>query len=216
MTGLLAVLAAAAAVWFWAAHAGRPHTALASLTKTASTAALALAGLAGGAPLWAVAGLALGAAGDFALSRPGAGWFLAGMGAFAAGHMAYVAGFAGFSGGGMGVPGPIGYAALGAIVLLVVSTEIWLAPHTGGLRWPVRGYALVIGAMAVAAVLLPPGPGQALMRAGAALFLASDLVLALRLFRLRDPAAQLFASRVLWPLYWAGQALILWGAMQTG
>lgn len=213
MTGLLAVLAAGAAVWFWAAHAGGPNTAHASLTKTASTAALALAGLAGGAPLWVVAGLTLGAAGDFALSRPGTRWFLAGMGAFAAGHMAYVAGFAG---GGLGVPGPIGVAALGAIVLLVVSTEAWLAPHTGGLRWPVRGYALVIGAMAVAAVLLPPGPGQALLRAGAALFLASDLVLALRLFRLHAPAAQLVASRLLWPLYWAGQALILWGALQTG
>lgn len=213
MTAVLAALAAGAAAWFWVAWAGRAPHVLASVTKTASTAGLALAGLAAGAPGWVVAGLALGAAGDFALSRPGTRWFLAGMGAFAAGHLAYVAGFAG---GGTVLPGPGGLAALGAIALLVVSTEVWLAPHTGGLRWPVRGYALVIGAMAVAAVLLPPGAGQALMRAGATLFLASDLVLALRIFRLRDPAAQLLASRVLWPLYWAGQALILWGALQTG
>jgi hypothetical protein len=67
--------------------------------------------------------------------------------------------------------------------------------------------------MAVAAVLLPAGPGQAVMRIGAALFLVSDLILALRMFRLQAPGAQLLASRVLWPLYWGGQALILWGAV---
>jgi uncharacterized membrane protein YhhN len=205
-------LAFLAAVWFWVAHAGRGESARASAVKTASTAGLAVAGLVGGAPAGIVAGLALGSAGDFALSRPGTGWFLAGMAAFAAGHLGYALAFlTGF--GALAAPGPAGWAVLAAVVVLVGSTELWLAPHTGPLRVPVRLYGGVIGAMAAAAVLLPDGTGQARMQAGAALFLLSDLVLALRLFRLRAVGARLVASRLLWPAYWGGQALILWGAL---
>ena len=203
--------AALAALWYGLAHAGAKGSWQASLIKTLSTAALALAGLAMGAPLWIVAGLALGSAGDFALSRPGTRWFLAGMAAFALGHLAYVAAFLGSS--VPLAPGTAGWAVIAGLLMLIASTEVWLAPHTGALRWPVRGYGLVIGAMAVAAILLPAGPGQAVMRIGAALFLVSDVILALRMFRLRAPGAQLLASRILWPLYWGGQALILWGAV---
>ncbi|WP_323041267.1 lysoplasmalogenase [Gemmobacter sp.] len=205
-------VAALAAIWYGLAHAGGGGGWRASVVKTISTAALARAGLAMGAPGWVVAGLALGAAGDFALSRPGTRWFLAGMGAFALGHLAYVAAFLG-SFGPISAPGAMGWAIIAPLLALVLSTEVWLAPHTGALRWPVRGYGLVIGAMAVAAVLLPTGAGQAAMRAGAALFLASDLILAVRMFRLTDAAAQGLAGRLLWPLYWGGQALILWGAV---
>ena len=212
MIAALWSVAGLAALWYGLAHAGGGSGWQASVVKTISTAALALAGLAMGAPGLVVAGLALGSAGDFALSRPGTRWFLAGMGAFALGHLAYVAAFLGGFGAGS-APGPMGWAIIAALLALVLSTEVWLAPHTGALRWPVRGYGLVIGAMAVAAVLLPTGPGQDAMRAGAALFLASDLILAVRMFRLIDAAAQGLAGRLLWPLYWGGQALILWGAV---
>lgn len=208
MIPALWALAALAALWFWAAHAGRGESAAASIVKTTSTAALALAGLASGAPGGIVAGLALGAVGDFALSRPGTRWFLAGMAAFAAGHLAYALAFL-TAFGPVSTPGPVGWAMLAAIAALVLSTEFWLAPHTGALRWPVRGYALVIGAMAAAAVLLPPGMGW--VQAGVALFLASDVILALRMFRLKGETARLRASRTLWPAYWGGQALILCG-----
>ena len=208
MIAALWALAALAALWFWAAHAGRGESATASIVKTASTAALALAGLASGAPGGIVAGLALGAVGDFALSRPGTRWFLAGMAAFAAGHLAYALAFL-TAFGPVSAPGPVAWAMLAAIAALVLSTEFWLAPHTGALRWPVRGYALVIGAMAAAAVLLPPGMG--VVQAGVALFLASDVILALRMFRLKGETARLRASRTLWPAYWVGQALIVWG-----
>jgi uncharacterized membrane protein YhhN len=204
----LTAVAALAALWFWLAHAGRTDSATASIVKTTSTAALALAGWAMGAPGGIVAGLALGAVGDFALSRPGTRWFLAGMAAFAAGHLAYVAAFL-TAFGPLTASGPVAWAVLAAIAVLVLSTEVWLAPHTGALRWPVRGYAGVIGTMAAAAVLLPPGMGW--VQTGVALFLASDLILALRMFRLKGEAARLRASRMLWPAYWGGQALILWG-----
>ena len=39
----------------------------------------------------------------------------------------------------------------------------------------------------------------------------SDLVLALRMFILKPPRTRLIAPRLLWPLYWGGQALILFG-----
>ena len=208
MIPALWALAALAALWFWAAHAGRNESAAASIVKTASTAALALAGWVMGAPSGIVAGLALGAVGDFALSRPGTRWFLAGMAAFAAGHLAYALAFL-TAFGPVSAPGPVAWAVLAAILVLVASTEVWLAPFTGALCWPVRAYALVIGTMAAAALLLPPGMGW--VQTGVALFLASDLILALRLFRLKDETARLSASRALWPAYWGGQALILWG-----
>jgi uncharacterized membrane protein YhhN len=76
----------------------------------------------------------------------------------------------------------------------------------------VRAYVLVIGLMGVAVVLLPAHPGQEGLRLGATLFLASDLMLALRLFVVREPARQALLSRLLWPAYWLGQALIAAGA----
>ncbi len=73
------------------------------------------------------------------------------------------------------------------LVLLAntVATEFWLAPHTGSLRWPVRFYVLVITAMGLSALTLPLG----LAPLGAALFIVSDTLLAIDLFRLKpgDP-----------------------------
>jgi uncharacterized membrane protein YhhN len=170
--------------------------------KTGSVLALALAGVAAGAPGLVVAGLALGAAGDFFLSRAGTVAFLAGMAAFAAGHLAYGAEFLD--------PGvwPPAFPAL-ALTALGLSTEVWLAPRTGALRWPVRGYVAVITLMALAALTLPAPRWPALL--GALLFLLSDLLLALELFVLSGGGPKRLARRVLWAAYWSGQALILWG-----
>jgi uncharacterized membrane protein YhhN len=104
-----------------------------------------------------------------------------------------------------------GLAILG---LLGASTEVWLAPRTGGLRWPVRGYVLVILMMMAAALTMPAGRWPVL--AGAGLFLVSDLILALELFVLRHAAWKAAAGRILWPVYWAGQALILAGSLGRG
>lgn len=217
--GLLLLVATLAAIAYQLAFAGRPegsHSWTGTAVKTLSVALLALAGLAGmagQAPGLIVAGLALGAAGDFALSRPGTRAFLAGMAAFALGHLAYVLAFVGRSLelGGLAY-GPGRVALLGLLVVLLLSTEFWLAPRTGALRWPVRGYALIIGAMAAAVILLPAGAGAAKAQFGAALFLLSDTLLAIRLFVVRGEPAKRALGYAVWPAYWAGQALILWGS----
>jgi uncharacterized membrane protein YhhN len=213
----LLALAALAALAYQIAFAARPegsHSPAASLIKTLSTAALALAGVAAQAPALIIAGLALGSAGDFALSRPGTRAFLAGMAAFALGHLAYVAAFVtrGLELGGP-VFGPVQTGLLVLLVLLIASTEVWLAPRTADMRGPVRGYGLIIGAMAAAVILLPAHAGDRILQTGAVLFLLSDTLLAIRLFVARGEPAQRALGYAVWPAYWLGQALILWGSL---
>jgi uncharacterized membrane protein YhhN len=198
--GLVSVGAALALLYGLGFCAARPSTAK-TLVKTLSVAPLALAAGLFGAPVTITLGLALGAAGDFFLSRAGERSFLAGMAAFAAGHLAYALGFVQ---AGATLPGP---GVLLPLAALGLSTEIWLAPHTGGLRWPVRGYVVVILLMAAAAFGLPPGA----IMLGAALFVLSDLILALDLFRFGPDRPNLWRARMLWAAYWAGQLLILLG-----
>lgn len=207
---VLTALALLAALTYQLGHAGIDAPSWrASIVKTASTALLALAGLSAGAPGWIVVGLALGSAGDFALSRPSSGAFLAGMGAFAAGHGAYVVAFVQMYPGGP-LPGMV-TPVLVAMLALVLLTVVWIAPRAGALCLPVRLYALVIAAMALTAAALPLS--HRVIQLGVLAFVASDLILALRLFVIQDEPRRLIAARALWPLYWGGQALILWGAL---
>lgn len=203
MTADLVILAFAAAMALLYAvrfsHAG-PSRAK-TITKTLSVALLALAALAAGVPPLITFGLALGALGDLFLTLRGEKAFLCGMAAFAAGHLAYAAAFVAAGGG---LPG---WPVLAALIALGASTEVWLAPFTGALRWPVRGYVLVILIMAAAAFSLPIG----LVTLGAALFVLSDFILALDLFRYGPERANTWRARALWAAYWSGQALILLG-----
>ncbi|MGB3280840.1 MAG: lysoplasmalogenase [Pseudorhodobacter sp.] len=177
---------------------------LRSTIKTASMALLALAGGVLGAPYWVVAGLALGALGDFFLSRPGTKAFLAGMAAFAMGHLAYAVYFAGLADGAM-LFVPLSLAMLA----LAATTEIWLAPKTGVLRGPVRAYVGVITLMGVAAA----GQSALLILAGAGLFILSDVLLALALFVVPTASWRWSLAITLWAAYWLGQFLILQGAL---
>lgn len=192
-------LAAGFAVIYGLRHAGAAPSWAGSIAKTASTGLLALAAILADAPLLLIFGLAFGAAGDFALSRPGQTAFLAGMAAFAAGHLAYIALM--WSPAGADQVWPLGLAMLA----LAASTEFWLIPRTGDLRWPVRAYVLIITLMALAALSLPPD--QTVTRIGAGLFVLSDLLLAIHLF----VAPRRWLALALWPTYWTGQALILAG-----
>lgn len=189
------------ALIYWLRFTARTPNWPGSIVKTLSTALLAITGMATGAPWLVVLGLALGSAGDFALSRPGQTAFLTGMAAFATGHLAYVALM--WTPGGVGQIWPIGALMLA----LAASTGFWLLPRAGALRWPVAGYVLIITAMALAALTLPAD--QRMMAIGAGLFVLSDLLLAVHLFVTSKNAL----SMTLWPAYWGGQCLILLGSM---
>ncbi len=200
VAGLIAAL-------FYLPLVDRPASIVRSAIKTLPLLAFSVAALLAGVPGVLVAGLALSALGDLALSRHGDKAFLAGLVSFALAHLCYLAVFVGL--------GPVPRFALPAaavLIALAVSTEFWLSPHTGPLRWPVRAYVLIIVAMTVAAIgLWPQRPAAA---AGAVLFLLSDLILAIRLFRLNSqgrPAR--IASLTLWVFYITGQALIAWAFM---
>lgn len=197
------------------ASATGPSGAMAAV-KTASIALLVPAGLLAGAPALVLAGLALGALGDYCLARPGRASFLAGMGAFATGHLAYAAHFAALWRAVAGPDASAGAAfwpVAAAMVALVAIAALWIAPRAGALAWPVRLYTLVIALMALAVAAVPPGALDGRAPLGAALFVASDFILALELFVLRDARAKRIAAKLLWPLYWLGQALILWGTL---
>ena len=207
IAAVLIALGAGFALIYQLRGAGVEHPGpLASAAKTGATTALALAGLAAGAPWAVVLGLALGALGDFFLTRRAETAFLAGMAAFAAGHLAYT--------GWMFTPEHAGRMIWALpMVVLALSTERWLLPQTGALKGPVRTYVWVITLMAMAATTLPLRLWPAML--GAALFVASDLALSLRLFVAQDLRAQKRLSLLLWPAYWGGQALILLGAIRA-
>ncbi len=193
------LLAAALALWQLLAYAAAPPSWGKTLVKTGAVAALAGLALALAAPWLVVAGLALGAAGDYFLSRPGQAAFLAGMAAFAAGHLAYAGWF-----WRLGVALPPLPAAL-AVSALALAAALVIAPRAKGLAGPVRGYIAVILVMALAALGLRAMP---LATLGALLFMASDFVLALGLFVLPEGRAKTAAAYLVWALYWPAQALI--------
>lgn len=172
-----------------------------SLCKTLSVALLAVASVLMGAPGLITLGLVLGALGDLFLSRPGQASFLAGMAAFGLGHLAYTAVF-------WGVGGDLSILWMAGLGALAASTEVWLAPRTGALRWPVRAYVAIIALMALAASTL----GVGLTAAGAGLFLVSDFLLSLDLFVLaQNGTGRRALRRILWAAYWGGQGLIALG-----
>lgn len=194
---------ALAALWYGAVFGLAAPSVLRSGVKTLPLAALLGIALLSSAPPALSLALLLSALGDLALSRPGARAVLAGMGAFGAAHLAYVALFwqAGASVSHLlALPQLMGALAL---ILLAVWTARRLAPRAGTLGAPLCAYAAVIAAMGLGALALPSG--FALAVTGAALFVASDLILGEQMFGTpRGP----WADRLLWVLYVAGQGLL--------
>ena len=183
-----------------------------SIIKTIPLLVFSLAAYLGGGSAYLVAGLFLSALGDFGLSRDGDAPFLYGLSAFALAHILYILHFLGLS--GAPIFEAFSTATIPALILvgLMISTELWLAPHTAALQWPVRIYVVIIGVMGLAALALPFG----LLVVGAGLFILSDVILAINLFRMTDahPYRQV-AGYAVWGFYIAGQALILLGGLQA-
>jgi len=207
--GILAIFCAAAlAALFWVRFALAPASWPKSAVKTGSVALLAVAALGAGAP-WVALALALGAAGDFSLSRPGRRWFLAGMAAVAAGHLAYAGLLLGLG------PPRLHVAPMVALVVfgLVMGALLWRP--TGALRGPVLAYVAVIVAMGLAALGLPAGQGGRIVPA-VLLFILSDSLLAAELFWARDPGLRRGLGLAVWPCYWLAQLGLLLGLAGSG
>lgn len=203
LLGIGAVLAAV----FWIGFCWRDGESFAkSAIKTGAVAVLALAALSDGAPWALVLALSFGAAGDYALSRIGDRWFLAGLGCFALAHLAFAALF--FPEWDLAA---LDLLTAGAITALaaVMATMLWR--RAGALRGPVMAYVAIILAMGWAAMGLPGGLPRDFARLGALLFILSDAVLAAQLFLLEGGRLRRVAPLLVWPLYWLAQAGIFLG-----
>lgn len=169
--------------------------------KTVPLSLFALMAFLHGGSSWLIFGLILSALGDLALSREGDRAFLIGLVSFALAHFCYVFLFL-TEVDGLFWPGVVMLAGV------ALSTEVWLAPHTGALRGPVLVYVLLISVMTVLALSLPEA--WRLASLGAVLFLLSDLTLAIQLFRMTPGTrAARGAGYLLWILYICGQGAIL-------
>lgn len=206
----LALLAFAAilAIVYWLFFMRAPQGIARSLMKTVPVALLAIAALAGSQPGLLALALTLSAIGDAFLSRQGDRAFMGGLGSFLLAHLAFTALFlpAAMANGSTG-GNTMQAALIVGVLVLAVLFRLW--PHLGALRLPVIVYALAIGSMAVAAAA---GQENRMVLAGVALFVVSDIVLALEKF-VPDAGGKyrfLMPSAV-WLCYFCGQALILAG-----
>ena len=210
MTGAGAALAGAIVLgvaywagWCWRASGGWGKL----LVKTASTALLAVFVYLAGGPWLAVVGLALSALGDAFLAPGEEKWLKPGMAAFFLAHVAYIALFWSLPQSERSV------ANLAAQIVLTVGGVAfvrWLTPWLGAMRWPVYAYTAAILVMGAASLRLAPAYSPVML--GALMFVASDMILSLQLFRRpAGEAPRLVPSLAVWGLYFAGQALIAWG-----
>ena len=199
---------------------------LRSALKTLPLLCFAMAAYLGDAPAFLALALFLSALGDFALSRDGRKAFLYGLSAFALAHLVYIIVFLNLANTAVWEAFAIAPVAAVAMLVFAFSTELWLAPHTGKLRWPVRVYIGLITLMGLASLTLPlearfyMAEGEviafhlphAMVILGAGLFIISDLILSIRMFRLQgDSPRKRIASWGVWLFYIAGQLLILAG-----
>jgi len=206
------ILGSALAWGFVAGHGVGPALAGRMASSLMLVAAAALAWRLAGTRLtaWTLAGIAFGALGDFVNAGLLPGGTLAGMGAFGIGHICYISGMLGALGERRAAFSP---SAAAVSVWLIAGVLGWYgvvltAPPQGMevLVWPALGYTLLLSTTAgFATALALADPAYRLMAVGAALFLLSDLILAVVLFRGPFPQNTL----AVWIPYGVGQMLIV-------
>lgn len=153
--------------------------------------------------LWLVLGILFSWGGDVLFAMPGGIGFLLGLGGFLLAHLAYLTLFR----------WPLRRRGLTwwafAYLAWWLALMLLLGPHLGVLILPVAVYGLVLGASAAFAL------GTNWITAlGAFLFLASDSILAFKLFW---PDFSMWGQDVvIMLLYCTGQGLIAFGAMRQG
>jgi hypothetical protein len=170
-------------------------------------------------PLLIALGMTCGFVGDLSMARwlPISQPVLAGMGAFGLGHVAYIAGIVALTNQyGLGA-----HAArwLAWLVWLLVGLLGWYfvifrgAPRHTSLHLAALPYALLLASTAGAATgLALVVPRFTPLALGAALFLASDLLLAARLFR---GVCFRLSDDLVWLLYGPAQMLIVYSVSRA-
>lgn len=203
------------AVSNWAAVA-RVDRRSEAVVKPATLLALTTVALAGGASedpagWWLIVALLLGTVGDIFLLGDSQSRFLGGLGTFLLGHLAYVGCFVAL---GIGWSG----WAVGGVIALVAAlvagrTVLPRTYATGGalLAAPVAAYMAVIGAMLITGW----ASEQPLIALGAAVFVASDTVLAIDRFDRPARWVSPYPHLVVMVTYHLGQALIVAGVLHA-
>ena len=179
-----------------------------SAAKTLAIGSLAVLSFLLDGPWQLTIALGLSAAGDFFLSRDGDKAFLAGLASFLAAHVAYVWIMTIVAGG---------YEAhrLDAATIVAVYAGLmlrWLWPHLGEMRGAVIAYVIAIYAMGVVAAGAPASLWP--IWVGAALFVASDSVLAAELFPWREKPRR-WTAPVIWSTYYAAQIFLAAAFLHT-
>tara|TARA_R110002126_G_scaffold291803_1_gene459280 strand:- start:92536 stop:93246 length:711 start_codon:yes stop_codon:yes gene_type:complete len=197
------LLSAVAAFLYLFMVAGKP-SARRTGVKTLSVALLAVLCVLVDGPLVLTLALLACAAGDAFLAQDDERAFLPGLLAFLVGHVLFVIVFV--SRGNldliMGQPWRI---VLGVVIILAaLEMGRRLLPVAGELRIPVAIYIVVIVAMALSALAVP-GWGVAV---GAALFMASDTVLAAQKFLLAPERSPYLRASFVWISYYLAQLLM--------
>ncbi len=182
------------------------------LIKTAATALLTLWAWQAGGPILLAVALAFSTLGDALLGADEKRFLLGGMAAFFAAHVAYIALF-----------WDIGTGDRTALILIAQLLVTFgaagfirqLLPYIDKpMRLPVITYTIVIVVMANAALRLPPA--YILATLGALAFTASDIILSLELFRLQaGTKLRMVTARLVWGLYYGGQALIAYAVISA-
>lgn len=206
MTFLIS-LAAILSFFYLFGFCDSPHTWTRSVVKTLSVAILALAAYLASGPAMLVLALTLCALGDLLLSRDPDPAFMAGVAAFASGHLAYVALFLSHP---LATPEAVLNPNRLPIILilpalgLIMAAILW--PRAGKLRGPVVVYIPVILSMGMAVLVLPALGPLALAAPAAALFILSDMALAIGMFVLQ-PGTRLYriTPYIVWSTYWLVQ-----------
>lgn len=199
----LRIASALVALVYWIAEPiGGDGSLVNSLIKASCVTLLAVSVVPSGR-LMLVAALALGAAGDYLLSRPGDIMFMAGMGAFSVAHILYVVLF-------LSLPTRLRIVPMVALVAYGVLMAVLMWEGAGALRVPVMAYIVVIIAMGLAALSRARSEQFWVLLAGAGLFILSDTLLATRLF-LWEGEAAFPGGFLIWPTYWCAQFALMWG-----
>jgi len=202
----------AAATLYFLRYCYRGYSVAKSVTKVTAIAPLVVfAVLNGGFGLLVVA-LLLCLLGDLMLSFDSDETLLAGIAAFAVGHVAYIWLFATHQFSELSVIFQLPYAILTAIIIVVgIFMASLLFKNAGSLRFAVLAYVPMIAGLGLAGLGFAES-WMIFVTLGALLFVASDLVLGLEMFVLREGTmGRKLAPFWVWATYWSAQVLIVMG-----